>query len=165
MPRVHHAHLGDAAVRRVVAVVAQDKHAALRHLNGKADVAARGGELVDIGLVKRDVVDIDDALCKVDVHNLAFGGDDALDQRALQLGENHDVPRLRLVENRLQQHTVPVLQGRHHGGSVDPNQTKAKAEQQHHDQHGVDDTIHPVVELEIGGFLRRRFFHWKLLLH
>ena len=84
-----------------------------------------GGDVIhgfpDIGLIQQNAVHIDAVALIVDVHRLAAGGDDALDDgHAAQvlyrgLVEHHDVSLLRLITQRPDQQELLILEGVGHG--------------------------------------------------
>ena len=153
LPPVDLADLRAAAVQRHRSVVPQHKNAALRHRQRKHRSLVIGGQLLEIGLFQGFPIHIDQPLVKVNIHLLAFRGDDPLDNglsvfKAL-LADDHDVPRLRFPAEGLadQQQIISVPERIVHG--ILGHHNHPEKDKKH--QHNCREHIHKIMDIQHQG--------------
>ena len=113
--------------------------------------------LVDIGLIERLAVHVHDARVKVNVHDLVFRGNDALDDRLIHkrlLAQHDNVALLRRKEQIGNDHLVVLLQRRVHGGADDIHHPRHEHEQKHAEDQRRNDALDPVIHFAARAALR-----------
>ena len=99
-------------------------------------------------LVHRFPVHVDGLCLPVDVHGLALGGDDPLDDRLFQdVGDHHHVPLLNAEGRPRHQDPVPVVVVGLHRGAVHGDDPAHEGEHQRDDHHGEDQLLRPVEQI------------------